>query len=63
MNALTELYDRYVAAWARRDADAIIALHAPETMFWLHHGQAPVTGRGAVRDEFVAMFAALPGFR
>ncbi len=62
MSRLSELYDRYVAAWAARDADAIVALHAPETMFWLHHGQQPVTGTIAVRDAFAAMFAVLPGF-
>ncbi|WP_319457169.1 MULTISPECIES: nuclear transport factor 2 family protein [unclassified Mycobacterium] len=60
--SLPELYERYVAAWAAHDPDAIVALHAPETTFWLHHGQPAVEGSGAVRDAFAAMFAALPDF-
>ena len=60
--SLSELYERYVAAWAARDPDAIVALHAVDTSFWLHHGQAAVDGRAAVRDAFAAMFAALPDF-
>lgn len=59
--SLHELYDRYVAAWAAHDPDAIVALHAPETTFWLHHGRPSVSGP-AVRDAFTAMFAALPDF-
>jgi len=60
--SLPELYDRYVAAWAAHDPDAIIALHAPETTFWLHHGQPAVEGPPAVRDAFATMFTALPDF-
>jgi uncharacterized protein (TIGR02246 family) len=61
-SSLSDLYDRYVAAWAARDPDAIVALHAAETTFWLHHGQPAVTGQHAVRDAFAAMFTALPNF-
>jgi uncharacterized protein (TIGR02246 family) len=60
--SLSELYPRYVAAWAARDADAIVAMHTADTTFWLHHGQPAVTGRHAVRDAFAAMFTALPDF-
>lgn len=59
---LTDLYDRYVAAWAAHDPDAIVALHAPETTFWLHHGQLAVHGSAGVRDAFANLFDALPGF-
>lgn len=59
---LTDLYDRYVAAWAARDPDAIIALHARETTFWLHHGRQAVDGAAAVREVFAELFAALPDF-
>ncbi|WP_197377712.1 hypothetical protein [Mycolicibacterium baixiangningiae] len=37
--SLRELYDRYLAAWAGRDPDAIVALHADQTTFWLHDGR------------------------
>jgi uncharacterized protein (TIGR02246 family) len=60
--SLSELYERYVAAWAAHDPDAIVALHAPATTFWLHHGQPAVEGHAAVREAFAAMFAALPDF-
>ncbi|BDX30860.1 hypothetical protein TUM20985_14070 [Mycobacterium antarcticum] len=60
--SLAELHERYLAAWAVRDPDAIIALHAPETTFWVHHGQPAVEGSGPVRDAFATMFEALPGF-
>ena len=56
------LYDRYVAAWAAHDPDAIVALHTDDTTFWLHHGQGPVHGRAAARESFAGMFAALPDF-
>lgn len=63
MNApLTDLYGRYVAAWAARDPDAIVALHAPDSTFWLHHGRDPVQGNADVRDAFAELFAALPDF-
>lgn len=60
MNRLHDLYSRYLAAWSARDADAIVALHASDTTFWLRHGRRPVTGTAAVRDAFAAMFAVLP---
>ncbi|WP_193048240.1 nuclear transport factor 2 family protein [Mycolicibacterium baixiangningiae] len=58
--SLRELYDRYAAAWAGRDPDAIVALHADQTTFWLHDGRPAIEGRPAVRDAFAAMFEALP---
>jgi uncharacterized protein (TIGR02246 family) len=60
--SLAELYDRYVAAWAAHDPDAVVALHSDQTRFWLHHGRPAVDGRTAVRDAFADMFAALPDF-
>ena len=65
MNApktLAESFDRYVAAWAVHDPDAIADLHTDDTIFWLHHGQDPVSGREAVRDTFATMFKQLPDF-
>jgi ketosteroid isomerase-like protein len=54
------LFDAYAATFATRDADAITALHSPETQFWLHSGQLPVHGRTAVRDTFAALFEQWP---
>jgi uncharacterized protein (TIGR02246 family) len=56
------LFDRYAEAWAARDPDAIIALHAPETQLWLHSGAAPVHGRDEVRDAFAGLFRQWPEF-
>ncbi|SEG99964.1 SnoaL-like domain-containing protein [Nonomuraea solani] len=55
-----ELFDTYAATFATRDLDAIVALHSPATMFWLHNGEQPVHGRAALRDTFAAMFAQWP---
>ena len=41
---LAQLCDRYLAAWAAHDPDAIAALHTDDTTFWLHHGQDIVVG-------------------
>jgi hypothetical protein len=38
---LTAISERYVAAWAARDPDAIVALHTADTRFWT--GQAAVS--------------------
>ncbi len=57
----TELFDRYAAAWAARDADAIAALHTDDSVFHLHSaGQEPAHGRAAVRAAFAEMFEQWP---
>ena len=56
------LSDRYAEAWAACDPDAIIALHAQDTQFWLHSGAAPTRGRDQVRDAFARMFSQWPQF-
>jgi ketosteroid isomerase-like protein len=59
---LSALSERYFAAWAARDPDAIAALHTADTRFWTHVGAEPVVGRDAVRDAFAATFEQFPGF-
>jgi ketosteroid isomerase-like protein len=54
--------DRYFAAWEARDADAIVALHTEDTVFWSHFGGEPVRGREAVRDTFAGLFETFEGF-
>ncbi|MVU82759.1 DUF4440 domain-containing protein [Nocardia sp. ET3-3] len=56
------VFDTYAAAWSAHDADAIIALHTPDTQFWLHSGARPIHGRPAVRDAFAEMFRQWPEF-
>jgi ketosteroid isomerase-like protein len=53
--------ERYFAAWADRDPDAIVALHTPDTRFWTHLGGEPVVGRDAVRATFAELFEQFPG--
>ena len=48
---LTAISERYFAAWAARDPDAIVALHTDDTRFWTHLGTGPVRGRDAVRGD------------
>ncbi len=59
---LRALSERYFAAWAERDPDAIVALHTEDTQFWTHLGGEPVVGRDAVRRTFSELFAAFPDF-
>jgi ketosteroid isomerase-like protein len=59
---LTALTERYFAAWADRDPDAIVAFHTDDTQFWIHLGGEPVLGRDAVRDTFAELFQTFPDF-
>jgi ketosteroid isomerase-like protein len=59
---LTAISERYFAAWAKRDPDAIVALHTNDTQFWTHVGGDPVVGRDAVRSTFSELFALFPDF-
>lgn len=54
--------ERYFAAWAQRDPDAIVALHTDDTQFWTHTGGEPVVGRDAVRTTFSQLFEVFPDF-
>ena len=59
---LKAISERYFAAWAARDPDAIAALHTPDTRFWMHMGGDAVVGRDAVRATFAEIFAQFPDF-
>ena len=59
---LKAISERYFAAWADRDPDAIVALHTPDTRFWTHLGGEPVVGRDAVRATFAELFVQFPEF-
>lgn len=59
---LKTISERYFAAWAAHDPDAIVALHTPDTQFWMHMGGDPVVGRDAVRATFAEIFAQFPDF-
>ncbi|GAT09635.1 nuclear transport factor 2 family protein [Mycolicibacterium novocastrense] len=61
-NDLMALSERYFAAWADRDPDAIAALHTENTCFWTHLGAEPVVGRAAAHEAFAAVFAQFPDF-
>lgn len=59
---LRAISERYFAAWADRDPDAIVALHTDDTRFWTHLGAGPVVSRDAVRDTFGELFDRFPEF-
>ncbi len=52
-----ELAVRYGAAWAEHDLDAVIAMHTNNTVFHLHGGGEPASGRDATREAFAAVLA------
>jgi uncharacterized protein (TIGR02246 family) len=53
---LEAISERYFAAWAARDPDAIVEMHTEDTQFWTHAGGEPAKGREAVRDAFAEVF-------
>lgn len=59
-SALRALSERYFAAWAAHDPDAIVALHTEDTRFWMHLGGEAVVGRNAVRATFAEIFEQFP---
>jgi hypothetical protein len=59
---LKAISERYFAAWAKRDPDAIVALHTDDTRFWTHLGAEPVVGREAVHAAFAEIFERFPDF-
>ena len=62
MTDIRKIADVYFAAWEACDPDAIVALHAPDTQFWLHLGTEPAKGRDAVRRAFADIFVQFPQF-
>jgi ketosteroid isomerase-like protein len=59
---LKALSERYFAAWAAHDPDAIVAMHTDDTRFWTRLGGEPVVGRDAVRATFAEIFENFPDF-
>ncbi len=57
---MQDLIDRYSAAWASRDPDAIVALHTEDTEFQLHAAQERALGKPAVREAFAGLFEQIP---
>ena len=55
---LAAIFARYHVGWETRDPDLIASLHSVDTVFWLHDGSEPVTGREALRRHCAGMFAA-----
>ena len=62
MQDVKAISERYFAAWAAHDPDAIVAMHTDDTRFWTHLGAGPVEGRDAVRAAFAEIFERFPGF-
>ena len=55
---LAAIFERYHVGWETRNPDMIASLHSEDTMFWLHDGSDPVTGRDALRRHCAELFAA-----
>jgi hypothetical protein len=62
MQDIKTISERYFAAWADRNPDAIVALHTADTRFWTHLGGEPVVGRDAVHATFAELFEQFPDF-
>src|ERR1044071_3877075 len=55
---LAAIFERYHVGWETRNPDLIASLHSEDTIFWLHDGSDPVTGRDALRRHCAGLFAA-----
>jgi hypothetical protein len=55
---LAAIFERYHVGWETRNPDLIASLHSEDTIFWLHDGSEPVTGREALRRHAAGLFAA-----
>ena len=55
---LAAIFERYHVGWETRNPDMIASLHSEDTIFWLHDGSDPVTGRNALRRHCAQLFAA-----
>jgi hypothetical protein len=55
---LAAIFERYHVGWETKNPDMIASLHSEDTIFWLHDGSDPVTGREALRRHCAGMFAA-----
>ena len=59
---IAEIAGRYAAAWLSHDPDAILALHAPDSIFQAHGRTGEVKGNTALRQEFAQVFERYPDF-
>jgi steroid delta-isomerase-like uncharacterized protein len=60
--SIKEVSDRYLAAWAAHDTDAIVAMHSDDSIFWRHTGEEKVVGRDAIKTYFSAIFVRNPTY-
>lgn len=54
------LFERYAETFVTGDVDAIVALHAPDSQFWLHLDRPPAIGRDEIAATFAALFEQWP---
>ena len=55
---LAAIFERNHVGWETKDPDLIASLASEETIFWLHDGSDPVTGRDALRRHCAELFRA-----
>jgi hypothetical protein len=59
---ITDIADRYAAAWLSHNPDAILALHAPDSIFQAHGRTGEIKGNTALHKEFAQVFERHPDF-
>jgi steroid delta-isomerase-like uncharacterized protein len=60
---LRAIIDRYNDAWNRHDVDAIVALHAEDSVFENHTSGGHAVGREAIRKTIEGVFRTFPDLR
>lgn len=60
---LSQLIERYNAAWNYQDVDAISSMHTDDIVFHNHTAGERVEGRDAVAEHIAGIFRNWPGMR
>jgi steroid delta-isomerase-like uncharacterized protein len=60
---LSQLIERYNAAWNYQDVDAISSMHTDDIVFHNHTAGECVEGRAAVAEHIAGIFRNWPGMR
>lgn len=58
-----ELAMAYHQAWVDLDPDTIVALHSKDSVFHMHGGAEPATGRSAIRALIAAFLRLVPDLK
>jgi hypothetical protein len=60
VEAVQDLATRYADAWNAHDVDALMSMHAPDSVFHMNIGTPEVRGAEEIRQAFAGLFVVCP---